>query len=119
MVVTARWRAVRLLVLYRICATENTKFRPEFYSKPLALKSFLSAVSGVDAVGDVQFLCDGPVPADLVDTMRPAGVIVAVPGLGNSGSYRRALAMLPSPPTGTSPTSSTSPKTTTCTGATR
>jgi hypothetical protein len=92
-VVSARWRAVKLHVLYRICATENTKFRPEFYSKSLALKSFLAALSGVDAVGDVQFLCDGPVPADLVDTMRPAGVIVDTPGLGNSGSYRRALAM--------------------------
>ena len=85
---------MKLHVLYRISASENYKARPTFYSKRVALASFLESLARVEVVGDVGFLCDGPVPEDLVAKMGTRGAIVELPGLGNSGSYRRALAML-------------------------
>ena len=89
---------MKLHVVYRISASENHKARPAFYSKRVALASFLESLARVEVVGDVHFLCDGPVSEDLVATMRARGAIVELPGLGNSGSYRRALAMLHEPP---------------------
>jgi hypothetical protein len=80
-------------VLYRTTGHENSKLRPGFYSKRIALLSFASTLSRVSAVGDVYFLCDGPVQDDQLRMMRSIGSIVTLPGLGNSGSYRRALAM--------------------------
>jgi hypothetical protein len=84
---------MRLHVLYRISGSENAKDRPPFYSKRVALESFIRALGNIDCAGDVRFLCDGSVPAELNSVMQRTGEVTHLPGVGNSGSYRRAIAM--------------------------
>lgn len=80
---------MRLRVIYRSYGGENTKGRPEYYSKLLALTSFLRAIEGVEA--DVVFLNDGPIPADRLRLMQQSGRIVELANVGMRGSYRAAL----------------------------
>jgi hypothetical protein len=84
---------MKIHCVYRSVASENTAPRPDFYSKDVALASFLSAISvSADFVGDVIFLNDGPgVPGHRLEQMERIGEVIQLPGLGNSGSYRSAL----------------------------
>ncbi len=78
-----------LRVVYRSHGGENSKGRPDYYSKLLGLLSFLRAVEGLRA--EVVFLNDGPIPADRMRLMEAAGLTVTLPGVGMRGSYRAAL----------------------------
>lgn len=83
---------MRLRLIYRCYGGENRKNRPEYYSKALALASFLRAAAQVDA--DLVFLNDGPIPEPMLGLMRASGgLIVQMPDgpQGMRASYRRAL----------------------------
>jgi hypothetical protein len=86
-----------LHLIYRSSGATNLKNRPEFFDKSVALGSFLRAVQGLDTPRTVLFLNDGPIPEERLRLMRGAGRVVELPGLGNSGSYRRALAEATAP----------------------
>lgn len=85
--------AIGLHVVYRSYGGENTKGRPAYYSKLLALSSLLRAVSNVRRPVEVIFLNDGPIPADRLTVMERTGEVVALPGFGNKRSLRTALAL--------------------------
>lgn len=85
--------AIGLHVVYRSYGGENTKDRPAYYSKLLALSSLLRAVSNVRQPVEVIFLNDGPIPADRLTVMERSGEVVALPGHGNKRSLRAALAL--------------------------
>jgi len=78
--------------LYRSSAAVNRKNRPGFFDKETALASFLRAAREAGPAVEVVFLNDGPLPGRVAGWMREAGEVVEAAGLGNSGSYRRALA---------------------------
>ena len=66
---------MRLHVLYRSYGGENNKGRPPYYSKRLALISFLRAYQNAPDV-DVTFLnnvAGGPIAPDLMDLMQASG----------------------------------------------
>jgi hypothetical protein len=86
-----------LHLIYRSSGATNLKNRPEFFDKSVALASFLRAVEGIDVPRRVLFLNDGPIPEDRARLMRGAGSVVAMPGLGNSGSYLKAVAKATAP----------------------
>jgi hypothetical protein len=82
----------RLHVIYRSYGGENTKGRPSFHGKLLALASLLRAVGAVGETGATVvaiFVNDGQMPADQLSSMRSAGEIlslpVARPGLATAG----------------------------------
>jgi hypothetical protein len=79
-----------LHVVYRSHGGENAKGRPSWYSKDLALASFLAAATEVDRL-DVVFLNDGPIPAPRLTTMRGRGRVHAITGGSNRASYLAAL----------------------------
>jgi hypothetical protein len=84
----------QLHLVYRSTGGENQKGRPAFYSKPLCLLSFLRAIEPVrGAIGEIVFVNDGEIPDDRRELMR-AGETVSLPSVGNSRSYRAALAQL-------------------------
>jgi hypothetical protein len=83
---------VKLHAIYRSYRGENSKRRPPYYSKALALASFVRALGQVDAV-DVTFVNDGPVEDDICRLMQPVGRIRTFHGLGPRGSYAKALAL--------------------------
>jgi hypothetical protein len=88
---------VRIHYVYRSTGVENRAPRPAYYSKDLALRSFLRAVDAAPSTGDVVFVNDGPhVPPDRVATMARAGEVVELPGVGNGGSYRFLVTMVES-----------------------
>jgi hypothetical protein len=80
-----------LRLVYRSYGGENMKGRPAFYSKALALASFVRAARASGA--DVVFLNDGPVPGDRLALMEGNGDVVALPDgpVGMRSSYRAAL----------------------------
>ena len=78
-----------LHIVYRSYGGENRKSRPPYYSKRLALLSFLRALDKVEA--EVIFLNDGPIPADLLELMESAGEVVSLSSAGLRGSYVAAL----------------------------
>jgi glycosyltransferase involved in cell wall biosynthesis len=80
---------MKLRIVCRSYGGENTKNRPAYYSKLLALHSLLRAAAAADA--EIVFLNDGPVPADRLDLMREAGEIHTLPGVGMRRSYTTAL----------------------------
>lgn len=80
-----------LHIFYRSTGGDNRKDRPEFYSKMVCLQSFLQAIAAVGDRATVTFVNDGPMPEDRMKIMRRWGLVVALPGLGNSISYRRTL----------------------------
>lgn len=76
-------------VIYRSYGGSNSKDRPEYYSKELALRSLLRAA---DAIGcEILFLNDGPMPEDILSIMRGRGEIVTLPGVGLFGSVTAAM----------------------------
>lgn len=83
-----------LRVVYRSHGGENSKDRPDWYSKRLALDSFLGAVRAASAVGvdvDVVFLNDGPIPDERLTPMREHGRVRAITGGSNRASYLAGL----------------------------
>lgn len=82
---------MRLHVVCRSVGTENSKGRPDFYSKAVCLGSLLRAVEGVDLPTDVVFVNDGPVPAERLQFMEAAGEVLPVSCGSNRSSYRRVL----------------------------
>jgi hypothetical protein len=85
--------STRLRVVYRSYAGENTKGRPAYYGKLLALSSLLRAIANVRGAVEVIFLNDGPIPDDRLKVMRRAGEVVTLPGVGNKRSLLAALAL--------------------------
>ncbi|MBB2901353.1 hypothetical protein FHR75_002141 [Kineococcus radiotolerans] len=80
-----------LHVVYRSHGGENAKGRPAWYSKHLALLSFLRAVEQCPARGEVVFLNDGPIPRDRLEPMRRHGRVAAITGGSNRASYLAGL----------------------------
>jgi len=91
-------RRVRLHVVYRSHGGENSKGRPDWYSKRVGLESFCRAVETVRAARpaaatEVVFLNDGPIPADRLDLMQAWGDPVTIDGGSNRRSYLTALGL--------------------------
>ncbi|CAO5170702.1 Glycosyl transferase family 2 [Frankia sp. AiPs1] len=84
---------MNLRVLYRSVGTENSKNRPAFYSKQLALASLLRAVERVSIPTTIHFVNDGPMPTDRLSMMADAGEVVPVTCGSNRSSYRHVLRM--------------------------
>lgn len=82
-----------LHVIYRSYGGENRKGRPDYYSKRLALTSFIRAVDECPVPVEVIYLNDGPIPGDLLALMQASGEIVGRSRLGNKGAVRAALAI--------------------------
>ena len=84
----------RLHLVFRSYGGENTKNRPAWYSKQLALASFVRAARRVPTA-EVIFLNDGPIPPDLLELMQSAGRIISIPDgpVGMRGSYWRAVTL--------------------------
>ena len=83
-----------LRVVYRSHGGENSKDRPDWYSKRLALDSFLGAVRTASEAGvevDVVFLNDGPIPEERLAPMRAHGRVRAITGGSNRVSYLAGL----------------------------
>lgn len=77
--------------VYRSYGGENAKGRPPYYSKNLALASFVTAATAVE--GEIVFLNDGPVAAEKRALMQRVGEVVDLPGgpVGMRASYTAAL----------------------------
>jgi hypothetical protein len=82
---------VRLLVVYRCTPRENTKPRPEYYSKLICLQSFLRAVDACSPRPEVVFWADGELPEPLLGPMKAAGEVAAATRSGGGGSYLSAV----------------------------
>lgn len=80
-----------LQVVYRSHGGENHKNRPAYYSKLVALASFLRSLE--QAPVEVVFLNDGPVPDDRLRLMEKAGEVVELPSVGMRASHFTALGM--------------------------
>jgi hypothetical protein len=81
-------------IIYRSYGGENRKSRPDYYSKWLALLSFVRAVQQVKpGAAEVIFLNDGPIPEDRLRVMEKSGEVLARSNLGARGSMRAALAI--------------------------
>jgi hypothetical protein len=80
---------VSLHLVYRSYGGENKKNRPAYYSKLLAVASFLRAAEGVEA--EIVFINDGPLPQERLQLMVSYGEVVTLGGVGMRRSYRYAL----------------------------
>jgi hypothetical protein len=80
-------------LVYRSSGKENTKPRPRFYSKALALASFLRAVDQSSEVVNVIFLNDAPIPRGTLKMMGKAGEVLNRNGLTLERSYREAITL--------------------------
>jgi len=81
-----------LRAVYRSYGGENTKNRPPYYSKALALLSFVRTTSLASEV-DVVFVNDGPIPGDRLEIMHRFGRVIQMSDRpqGMRASYRFAL----------------------------
>ena len=75
-----------LAVVYRYSAGGNRKLRPAWFSKELALSSFLASVRACRTEVDVVFLVDGGASREVLDAMHRAGRVF----VGTFGSARRS-----------------------------
>ncbi|MEP6697275.1 MAG: hypothetical protein ABJA34_10400 [Pseudonocardiales bacterium] len=82
-----------LHVVYRSYGGENTKGRPDFYTKRLAVISLLRAVADAGRPVELIFLNDGPIPAERLTLMERGGEILTLPSVGNKRSLLTALAL--------------------------
>jgi hypothetical protein len=83
----------RLHLVYRSHGGENRKARPGYYSKLLALMSFVRAVEQVAASCSVVFVNDGPVPDERLKVMREFGRVRQGRFGSNRASYRAAVSL--------------------------
>jgi hypothetical protein len=84
---------MKLHVIYRSYGGENRKSRPAYYSKLLALASFVRAVDQLESPVGLTFLNDGPVANDAYRLMQAVGRVVVFDRLGQRGSRAKALAL--------------------------
>lgn len=84
---------MKIHAVYRSSGGQNRKNRPPYFDKGVSLASFLLAWSQLDDRGELLFLNDGPIPDDRLRLMAGAGTVLGESGLGNAGSYRRAVAL--------------------------
>jgi hypothetical protein len=77
-----------LHIIYRSYGGENKKGRPDYYSKLLALNSFLRARSALEVPAEVIYINDGPIPADRLSVMERSGEVIGLTDAGNRGSLR-------------------------------
>ena len=87
-----------LHVVYRSHGGENSKGRPDWYSKLVGLRSFCRAVERARdqrpaADVEVVFLNDGPIPADRLELMGVWGDPVTIDGGSNRRSYLQGLSL--------------------------
>jgi hypothetical protein len=82
-----------LHVIYRSYGGENSKGRPDYYSKRLCLASFVRAAARIDSDLEVIYLNDGPIPEDCLELMRGTGEILARDPMGLRLSLKTALAL--------------------------
>ena len=79
-----------ILVLYRICATENSKCRPTFFSKGLCIRSALRALAEIDNY-TLSILSDGAISEEIHEVASRNDRVIEKANLGNSGSFLMAL----------------------------
>jgi hypothetical protein len=84
---------VKLHAIYRSYGGENRKSRPAYYSKLLALASFVRAADQLESPVDLTFLNDGPVASDVYRVMQSVGRVVPFDRLGQRGSRAKALTL--------------------------
>ena len=82
-----------LHVVYRSYGGENSKGRPLYYSKFLALVSMMRALESAGRPVEVVFLNDGPVPAHRTRAMESIGEVLPLTRRGNKRSSLAALAL--------------------------
>jgi hypothetical protein len=83
-----------LHIIYRSYGGENTKGRPDYYSKLLSLMSFIRCFEQLNSgVAEILFLNDGPIPQDRLRVMEKSGEVLARSNLGLRGSMQSALAI--------------------------
>ncbi len=82
-----------LRVVYRSYGGENSKQRPSYYSKLLALSSLIRAVDALDSEPELVFVNDGPIAAPLLALMEARGEVLPVPGGSNRRSYRAMIGL--------------------------
>ena len=80
-------------VLYRYATSTNLKARPPYFSKELALTSFVRALEATDGRARVTFLTDGNLPDQVAALMNRAGRVVSGSYGSNRASYRATLSM--------------------------
>jgi hypothetical protein len=84
---------MKLHAIYRSYGGENRKSRPAYYSKLLALASFVRAVDQLESPVGLTFLNDGPVANDAYRLMKAVGRVVPFDRLGIRRSYAKALTL--------------------------
>jgi hypothetical protein len=84
-------RVPRLTAFYRVTPHGNGKPRPGWFSKRLALRSFLGALARVGDDVRLVHVADSGVPAELTDLVRASGEVVHVRGGSAPKSFRRLL----------------------------
>ena len=80
-----------LHVVYRYAQAVGDKVRPDYFSKKLALHSFLGALEVVGDQAQVTFLVDGAVDEDVAAMMRGAGEVRRGRWGSNRASYAEQL----------------------------
>ncbi|GAA3228812.1 hypothetical protein GCM10017691_20340 [Pseudonocardia petroleophila] len=81
-----------LRIVYRSAEAENTKPRPTYYSKTLALVSLLRAAAALPVPPEIVFLNDGDIPGDRLALMEAHGTVRAIDGGSNRTTFRVAVA---------------------------
>lgn len=82
-----------LRVIYRSHGGENSKARPAYYSKLLALASFVRAAEAVDPAPELVFVNDGSIPAPRLALMESRGEVLSVSAGSNRQSYRAVISL--------------------------
>ncbi len=80
-----------LTAFYRVTPAGNRKPRPPWFSKRIALRSFLRSLELAGSGATVTYVADGGVPAELADLVRASGPVVDVVGGDAPRSFRRLL----------------------------
>lgn len=81
-----------LRVVYRSAEAENTKPRPPYYSKTLALASVLRAVAPLGTDAEIVFVNDGEIPAERLALMQAHGTVRVIDGGSNRATFRSVVA---------------------------
>jgi hypothetical protein len=81
-----------LRIVYRSAETENTKPRPPYYSKTLALVSVLRAMAPLGSDAEIVFVNDGEIPAERLALMQAHGTVRVIDGGSNRATFRSVVA---------------------------
>lgn len=76
-----------LHILYRFCQQENTKKRPQFFSKKRCLESLIRAFEYVKDRSTFHFICDGEIDQEIISLITDIAKIERLPSVGNSVSF--------------------------------